>query len=91
MTDSFIVSVAREALWTIIIVAAPMLGISLVVGLVISILQATTQIHEQTLTFVPKIVAIFASMIFFGPWMLQTLVSFGQKIFGNLESFTFIR
>ena len=76
MTDTFVVAVAREALWTVLIVSAPMLIVGLVVGLVISIFQATTQINEQTLSFVPKIVAVLASLVIFGPWMLHTLISF---------------
>ena len=91
MTDTFIVSVAREAIWTILIVSAPMLGIGLVVGLIVSIFQATTQINEQTLSFIPKIVSILAAMVIFGPWMLHTLISFFYKILSNLNQFTFIR
>lgn len=91
MTDTFVVAVAREALWTVLIVSAPMLIVGLVVGLVISIFQATTQINEQTLSFVPKIVAVLASLVIFGPWMLHTLISFFNKILGNLNQFTFIR
>lgn len=91
MTDTFVIAVAREALWTVLIVAAPMLVIGLVVGLVISILQATTQIHEQTLTFVPKIVAVLFAIVFFGPWMLHTMLSFFHKILANLNQFTFIK
>ncbi|MGE5580943.1 MAG: flagellar biosynthesis protein FliQ [Bacillota bacterium] len=91
MTDTFVIAVAREAIWTILIVSAPMLVIGLVVGLVISIFQATTQIHEQTLSFVPKIVAILISIVIFGPWMLHTMISFFQKVLANLNQFTFIR
>jgi flagellar biosynthetic protein FliQ len=91
VTDTFIVAVAREAIWTVLIVSAPMLIIGMVVGLVISIFQATTQIHEQTLAFVPKIVAVLASIVIFGPWMLHTMISFFQKILANLNQFTFIR
>ena len=91
MTDTFVVAVAREALWTVLIVSAPMLIVGLVVGLVISIFRATTQINEQTLSFVPKIVAVLASLVIFGPWMLHTLISFFNKILGNLNQFTFIR
>ncbi len=91
MTDTFIISVAREAIWTVLIVSAPMLVIGLVVGLVISILQATTQIHEQTLTFVPKIVGVFVAIVVFGPWMLHTMLSFFHKVLANLNQFTFIR
>ncbi|NLY74774.1 MAG: flagellar biosynthesis protein FliQ [Firmicutes bacterium] len=91
MSDTFVIALFREALTTVLIVAAPMLGVGLIVGLTISVLQATTQIHEQTLTFIPKILAVLLSMIFFGPWMLHTLISFFEKILGNLDQFTFIR
>lgn len=91
MTDTFVIALFREAISTVLIVSAPMLGIGLIVGLVISVLQATTQIHEQTLTFIPKIIAVLFAMVFFGPWMLHTLLSFCEKIFGNLNQFTFIR
>lgn len=91
MSDTFVIALFREALTTVLIVAAPMLGVGLIVGLVISVLQATTQIHEQTLTFIPKILAVLLSMIFFGPWMLHTLITFFEKILGNLDQFTFIR
>lgn len=85
------VALIREALTTVLLVSAPMLGVGLLVGLVISIFQATTQIHEQTLTFIPKILAVLAAIIFFGPWMLHTLLTFSDKILGNLNQFTFIR
>lgn len=91
MTDTFVVALIREALTTVLLVAAPMLGVGLIVGLVISMLQATTQIHEQTLTFIPKILAVLLAMIFFGPWMLHTLLAFSEKILGNLNQYTFIR
>lgn len=91
MTDTFVVAVAREALWTVLIVSAPMLIIGLVIGLVISIIQATTQINDQTLSFVPKVVGVLATLVIFGPWMLHTLISFFNKILGNLNQFTFIR
>ncbi|MCL6588493.1 MAG: flagellar biosynthesis protein FliQ [Firmicutes bacterium] len=87
MTDTFIIAVGREALWTVLIVSAPMLGVGLIVGLVISIFQATTQINEQTLSFIPKIVAILASIVIFGPWMLHTVLAFFNKILGNLDQF----
>lgn len=91
MSDIFIVSVFREALWTTLLVSAPMLGVGLVIGLIVSIFQATTQISEQTLSFIPKMIGILLSMVFFGPWMLHMLISFAEKIFANLHQFTFIR
>jgi flagellar biosynthetic protein FliQ len=91
LTDTFIVGVFREALWLVLLTAAPMLGAGLLVGLVISIFQATTQIQEQTLSFVPKIIAILAVMVIFFPWMMHLINDFASKIFGNLNQFTFIK
>jgi flagellar biosynthetic protein FliQ len=84
MTDTAVVALFRDALGTVLLVSAPLLGIGLVVGLIISVFQATTQIQEQTLSFVPKIVAIFLAMVVFGPWMLHILVEFTGRIFGQL-------
>jgi flagellar biosynthetic protein FliQ len=81
MSENFVVGVIKDALKTTIMVSGPVLGISLGIGLLISIFQATTQIQEQTLTFVPKILAVFASIIFFGSWMLQILMNFTTRIF----------
>lgn len=85
MSDATVMAVFRDALGMVLLVSAPMMGIALVVGLVISVFQATTQIQEQTLAFVPKIVAIFVSMVVFGPWMLSQLVDFAANILGNLH------
>lgn len=84
MTQEFVIHLAREALTTALLLAAPSLVLSLVVGVGISILQATTQIQEQTLTFVPKIVAVVLGTLFLGSWMLNTLLQFATGIFGNL-------
>jgi len=81
MSESFVIGVVKDAVTSIIMVSGPVLLISLAVGLLISIFQATTQIQEQTLTFVPKILAVFASLIIFGPWMLQLLVGLTQRMF----------
>ncbi|GEA17149.1 flagellar biosynthesis protein FliQ [Moorella sp. E306M] len=86
MTQEFVIHLAREALTTALLLAAPALGLSLIVGVGISILQATTQIQEQTLTFVPKIVAVILGMLLLGSWMLNTLTQFTTEIFGNLGS-----
>jgi len=85
MTDVLIIKIMREALMTILIVSAPMLGIGMLVGLIVSIFQTTTSIQEQTLTFVPKIIAIFAALIIFGAWMLRTLVNYTNNIFMLIE------
>jgi flagellar biosynthetic protein FliQ len=85
MTDATVITIMRESLLTILIVSAPMLGIGMIVGLVISIFQTTTSIQEQTLTFVPKIVAIFFALILFGAWMIRTLVNYTNHIFMMIE------
>lgn len=79
-------SIARETLLTAIILAGPPLLVGMLVGLIISMFQAVTQIHEQTLTFVPKILAIFISLLIFGPWMLKILTDFSVNILGNLHN-----
>ena len=79
MTEGQVLDVARDAIYTIIICSAPLLLISLVVGLIISIFQTVTSIQEQTLTFVPKIIAVFVGMIFFGSWILTNLSEFMVK------------
>lgn len=85
MTDVAVIQIFREALMTILLVSAPMLGIGMIVGLVVSIFQTTTQIQEQTLTFVPKMVAIFLSIILFGAWMIRTLLNFTINMFSMIE------
>lgn len=91
MTDTFIVTVFREALGKVLLVSAPMLAAGLLMGLIVSIFQATTQIHEQTLAFIPKIIAIFGALVIFFPWMMRLINDFAGKIFGNLNEFTFIK
>ncbi|MBS4213052.1 MULTISPECIES: flagellar biosynthesis protein FliQ [Neobacillus] len=88
MTPEMVFEVSRQSVYTTLLVAAPVLGIALVVGLVISIFQSVTQIQEQTLVFVPKIIAVFVGLLLFGPWMLQHLLDFTQNILGNLSHFT---
>ncbi|MBO8162468.1 MAG: flagellar biosynthesis protein FliQ [Brevibacillus sp.] len=87
MTPELILQIAQRAVYTILLVLAPSLGIGLLVGLAVSIFQATTQIQEQTLAFIPKIVAILVALMIFGPWMLQLLVEFAMSIFANLHRF----
>lgn len=82
-----ILRLAQDSVYTILIVIAPVAGVALVVGLLVSIFQATTQIQEQTLAFVPKIVAVFLSLLIFGAWMLQHVVEFTQNLLGNLSQY----
>ncbi|GKU82485.1 flagellar biosynthesis protein FliQ [Niallia sp. NCCP-28] len=87
MSQEMVISVAEKGILTVLIVSGPLLIIALVVGLVISIFQATTQIQEQTLAFVPKIVAVLLGIVFFGSWMLSHMLSYTVDIFSNLTRF----
>ncbi|CAM3077224.1 flagellar biosynthesis protein FliQ [Filibacter tadaridae] len=87
MTGEMVVAIAERAVWVILLTSGPLLIIALVTGLAVSIFQATTQIQEQTLAFVPKIVAVFVGIIFFGPWMLSKVTNFAADIFENLTRY----
>ncbi|MGI5978952.1 MAG: flagellar biosynthesis protein FliQ [Oscillospiraceae bacterium] len=80
MTQNEALSLLKDAIWLILKLAAPLLIVSIVIGLIISIFQAATQIHEQTLTFVPKIVAIALLLIILGSWMLSGMTDFFQSL-----------
>jgi flagellar biosynthetic protein FliQ len=88
MDFDLIVRIARDALMQILLISAPMLGIGMLVGLMISIFQATTSIQEQTLTFVPKIVSIFLALIVFGNWMLASLMDFSRRLYDMIPLMT---
>lgn len=81
MTPELAVDICRKAIQTILMSAAPMLIVALVVGLIVSIFQAATQINEQTLTFVPKIVAVFLTLLVFGSWLIKILTIFTLGLF----------
>lgn len=81
MTPEMVVSIGREALTTVLLVASPMLLIALIVGLVISIFQAVTQINEMTMTFVPKILGVALALLIFLPWMISMLTDFARHMF----------
>ena len=85
MTELMIIKIMRESLMTVLIVSAPILGVGMFVGLIVSIIQTTTSIQEQTLTFVPKIVAIFITIILLGSWMIRVLVNYTNNIFFLIE------
>jgi len=86
MTQSMVNDVMKDALSTILLTAGPILGVALLVGLLVSIIQATTQVQEQTLTFVPKIVAVFFTIMITGPYMLSKLTDFTTRMFGNISN-----
>lgn len=87
MTIDNVVDIARSTLWVIVKVSAPMLVISLIVGLIISIFQTITSINEQTLTFLPKLLAIFAVLVLAGSWILDNLVSYTTELFTNFSQY----
>ena len=86
MTEEYVINLGRQALLTVLLVSAPMLGFGLVVGLVVSIFQATTQINEQTLAFIPKIIAVLLAIVLFGPWMFTVMLQFTSSLLLGLSS-----
>lgn len=84
MTEAFVMTLAKDAMMVALLIALPMLGVSLVVGLAIALFQAMTQVNEMTLTFVPKFIAFGLVVMFFGPWMLQEIVRFTVQLFEML-------
>ena len=81
MTQDQVLSIFKDTLWIVLELSAPMLLISIIIGLVIAILQAATQIHEQTLTFVPKLIAIAVILLLTAPWMMNVMGDFTNKLF----------
>lgn len=86
MTPEMVVSVGREAVMTMLLVSAPMLVSGLLIGLIISILQAITQVHEMTLTFIPKIAAVAIALIIFLPWIMNVVVEFTVRLYGMIPT-----
>ncbi|WP_243290234.1 flagellar biosynthesis protein FliQ [Bacillus sp. FJAT-47783] len=87
MSSEMVLSIAEKAVYTTLIVCGPILLLALIVGLIVSIFQATTQIQEQTLAFVPKIIAVLVGLIVFGPWMLSVMLSYTHELLSNLHQF----
>ncbi len=83
MTPEFVVDFGRRAMEMVLLLSMPMLGVGLALGLLVSIFQATTQIQEMTLQFIPKIIGITLTMVVVGPWMLQELTEFTTEILNN--------
>lgn len=81
-----ILDLYSQAMMVTLLVSAPMMLVAMIVGLVIAVFQATTQINEATLTFVPKLVAVFLTMLLLGPWILQVLVEYTEGVFLSINS-----
>jgi flagellar biosynthetic protein FliQ len=86
VTELFALEIGRNALMMVVMLSAPMMAAALVVGLLVSIFQALTQVNEQSLTFVPKILAVFGTMVVTGPWLLNSLVSYTTGLFTMLPN-----
>ena len=86
MSPELVVEIARDALWTMLISAAPMLLAGMLVGLIISIVQAATQVNEMTMTFVPKIVAVLVTGVVFLPWIVANLTRFTTELFARISA-----
>ncbi|MDA8114153.1 flagellar biosynthesis protein FliQ [Acidithiobacillus ferruginosus] len=84
MTPESIVTVGQQAVWTTLLLSAPLLGIALVVGLLVSVFQAATQLNEMTLSFVPKILAMALVLVIAGPWMLHLIMDFTIQLFHDI-------
>jgi flagellar biosynthetic protein FliQ len=78
---------AGELLWTALLISAPILGLTLLVGLLISVLQVVTQVQEMSLTFIPKIVAAVIAIVVFGPWMLRQLLLYSSNLISNIPAY----
>ena len=87
MSQQFVIHLGREVFLTAVLVASPMLIAGLIVGVSISIVQTATSIQEQTLTFIPKILAVVVSLVLFMPWMMNTLLNFSVELINNIPTY----
>lgn len=87
MSQGDVINLARDAMMTVLMISAPMLGFGLLVGLIVSIFQATTQIQEATLAFVPKIIAVLIAFIVFGPWILNVIVDYTNRLLNSIVTY----
>ena len=86
MTPDFVVGFAKNAIELTLLLSMPMLGIGLIVGVVISIIQAATQIQEMTLSFIPKILAIFLALLVSFPWLMDKMITFTRQVIENIPN-----
>ncbi len=85
--ENYILAIGKQALYLILILSGPPVAVALVVGLLISLVQATTQIQEQTLTFVPKLIAVMVTMAFAGPWLMTQTVNYTRALFSGFPTY----
>ena len=86
MDSATVVDLARQALWMTMLISSPLLGVGLIVGLVVGIFQAATSINEQTLSFIPKVLAVGLTMSIAGGWMINTMVDYTKNVFTRIPS-----
>jgi len=86
MTPESVMTLGRHAMEVTLMIAAPMLLVALIIGLVVSIFQAATQINESTLSFIPKLVGIFVALVVAGPWMLSVMLDYMREVFGGIPN-----
>ena len=84
MTQEYVITLTQNAVFTVLMVASPMLGLALVIGLAIGIFQAVTSINEMTLTFIPKIIVVLLAVVFFSPWILNIFLTFTQELINSI-------
>ncbi|MYM30604.1 flagellar biosynthetic protein FliQ [Duganella sacchari] len=84
MTPESVMTMGRHAMEVTLMIAAPMLLVALIIGLIVSIFQAATQINEQTLSFIPKLVGIFVALVVAGPWMLSVMLDYMREVFNGI-------
>ena len=87
LTSDFALALGADTLWTALQVSLPVLGLSMLVGLLVSILQVVTQIQEVSLTFIPKLITVVVTLIVFGSWMLTTVVHYATTLIGNIPAY----
>lgn len=87
MTQDTVVTLGQNALAVVLLTALPMLALSMVVGLMVAIFQAVTQINEMTITFIPKIAAVFVALLIFGPWIMTIMITYATNLFLRLGEF----
>ena len=89
LDTALVIELGREALWVAVLIAGPLLGIALIVGLIIGIIQAATSINEMALSFIPKIAALVAVLILFGSWQISVIVVFTRKLYERIPTLFF--
>lgn len=87
MNSDVVLQLSSQLLWNALLISAPVLGLTLLVGLVVSVLQVVTQVQDMSLTFIPKILSAVIALTVFGPWMLRTLLAYASNLISNIPSY----